>query len=224
MVIKGDEPMKMHEKIRHIIETTPGLTQKGLAEQMGLNPAAINRMLYGRRHIMVDEVPVIENYLGVTLSQDPVHLTYHQDSAQRRRGFSDQPAAALEMPVKSWGDMMVPVLGTVDGQLSLGERKIIDWAPRHPAQIGINDAFALYAADAAMEPRYMPGELVYVHPGRMPEKGKDCLVIPKDGPALVRRFAGQTEKNWRVAQFNPARETNLPVKDIRTIMAVIGRG
>ena len=31
---------------------------------MGLNPAAVNRMLHGARAIKVDEVPVIEEYLG----------------------------------------------------------------------------------------------------------------------------------------------------------------
>lgn len=224
MVIKGETVMKMHEKIRHIIETTPGLTQKGLAEQMGLNPAAINRMLYGRRHIMVEEVPVIENYLGVTLTQDPKHVIYRQDNAEASKGFSDQPALALEMPLKSWGDMMVPVLGTADDRLSLTERKIVDWVPRHPAQIGINDAFALYAADPAMEPRYMPGELVYVHPGRTPEIGKDCLVIMKDGAAQVRRFLGQTEKSWRFGQLSPEKETSLPRAAVRSLFAVIGRG
>ena len=63
---------RIYEKIREILETTPGLTQKGLAERMGLNPAAVNRMLYGRRNIMAEEIPMIEDYLGVRLELSPV--------------------------------------------------------------------------------------------------------------------------------------------------------
>lgn len=217
--------MKMHEKIRQIIETTPGLTQKGLAEQMGLNPAAINRMLYGRRHIMVEEVPVIESYLGLKLSEDPSGIIYHQESGNPQRGFSDQPAATLETPVKSWGDMMVPVFGAKEsGRLNLSEKTIIDWVPRHPAQIGLADAFAIYTTASDMEPRYIPGELVYIHPGRMTEKGKDCLVILKNGDALIRRYMGQAEAAIKVTALNPEKESLMNRSDIRSIYPVIGRG
>ena len=54
----------LHKWIKSVIDTTQGLTQKGLAKAMGLNPAAVNRMLHGARAIKVDEVPVIEEYLG----------------------------------------------------------------------------------------------------------------------------------------------------------------
>ena len=42
---------RIHERIRHFLETTPGLTQRGLAEHMGLNPAQVNRMIHGQRKI-----------------------------------------------------------------------------------------------------------------------------------------------------------------------------
>ena len=217
--------MRMHEKIRQIIETTPGLTQKGLAEQMGLNPAAINRMLYGRRHIMAEEVPVIEGYLGIKLSEDPTNIVYHQENSAPPRGFADQPATAFEVPTKSWGDMMVPVFGAKDGgKLNLSEKTIVDWAPRHPGQIGLSDAFAVYATASDMEPRYMPGELVYIHPGRIPEKDKDCIIIMKNGDAFIRRYGGQTDRTVRLATLNPKKEGTLARDDIRSLYLVIGRG
>ncbi len=62
---------RLHEKIRILLETTPGLTQRGLADVMGLDPAAVNRMLYGRRGIQAEEIPVIEAYLGQALDLAP---------------------------------------------------------------------------------------------------------------------------------------------------------
>lgn len=81
--------MRLHEKIRHHLETTPGLTQRGLAERMGVNPAAVNRMLYGRRNIMADELPVIEDYLGVALDVGRGAAEYQQSTRGAVRGFSD---------------------------------------------------------------------------------------------------------------------------------------
>src|SRR5687768_17180277 len=92
--------MQLHEKIRQIMESKPGLTQKGLAQRMGVNPAAVNRMLYGRRNIMAEEIPVIESYLGTSLDvgftpgrADP---EYRQPAYSTRKGFSDVTARGFE--------------------------------------------------------------------------------------------------------------------------------
>lgn len=213
--------MRIHERIRQLIETTPGLTQRGLAERMGLNPAAVNRMLYGRRNIMAEEVPIIEGYLGVRLELSaPAHGEYFQEKERPAlRGFSDsgqvQDVFRPEAPVSA--PPLVPVYGSRRGEA-------VDWVQRHPAQAGIRDAFAVYIAADEMEPRYFRGELVYVHPGRPAEPGKDCLIETEGGDIAVRRLVRQTDKKLRVAQFNPAQEKDLPRDGIRALLAVVGRG
>jgi phage repressor protein C with HTH and peptisase S24 domain len=219
---------RIHDKIREILETTPGLTQKGLAERMGLNPAAVNRMLYGRRNIMVEEIPMIEDYLGVKLDLSaPVqsgNMEYRQEgrSHTARRGFSDAPATAFE------GAPMVPVYGDAAGSLQKGlnllNGEVIDWAARHPAQFGIGNAFAIYVFSDSMEPRYFQGELIYVHPGRPPETNKDCIIEMKNGDACIKRFLRQNNGKIRVAQFNPPEEKEIPKEEIKAIYAVVGRG
>ena len=89
-----EKSQRIHDRIRHILETVPGLTQRGLAECMGLNPAAVNRMLYGRRNIMAEEIPIIEAYLGRKLD---IHTTSaaQESAASSRRGFSDTPQQAF---------------------------------------------------------------------------------------------------------------------------------
>lgn len=212
--------MKIHEKIRHALETTPGLTQRGLAERMGLNPAAVNRMLYGRRNIMVDEIPVIEDYLGVRLDIRTTPATDVQTSVRsvRPRGFSDagtQATLSPDMPVVL---PPVPVFAARRG----GE--IIDWAPRHPLQAGVRDAYALFVREDDMQPRYFRGETVYVHPARPPMTGADCVIEMKDGRVLLRRLALKTADTLTVQQFQPAKLVEISMDGIDGVYAIIGRG
>jgi len=223
----------IYDRIREILETTPGLTQKGLAERMGLNPAAVNRMLYGRRNIMAEEIPVIEAYLGVRLELSaapvvPDNVEYRQNNGTPalRRGFSDAPA---NFPVADASPtQMVPVYGAASGGLqkglSLSKGNVVDWVTRHPAQFGIVNAFAVYVLSDSMVPRYFRGELVYVHSGRPPETNRDCLVEMKNGDVHVQRFLNQSEEKIRLAQFNPPEEKDIPKEDIKAIYAVVGRG
>lgn len=223
----------VHIFIREILETTPGLTQKGLAEHMGLDPAAVNRILHEKRNIMLDEIPLIEDYLGVRLplpSFSPAlssslssNIEYRQDNV-RRRGLSDVPAQPLPLPTNS----LVPVYGYAAGSLqkglNLSNGDIIDWVTRHPAQLGISSAFAVYVFSDSMEPRYFQGELVYVHPGRPPEINRDCIIEMKSGDAYIKRFLRQDDRAVRVAQFNPPEEKEIPKEEIKAIYAVVGRG
>lgn len=218
---------RLYNRIRKILETAPGLTQKGLAERMGLNPAAVNRMLYGRRNIMADEIPLIEDYLGVKLDlsapDEDIEYTQHETRAARR-GFSDVPAQPLPADTAA----MVPVYGYAAGSLqkglNLANGDIVDWVARHPAQFGISNAFAIYASSDSMEPRYFRGELVYIHPGRPPEAGRDCVIELKSGDAYIKRFLRQTEDKIRVAQLNPPQEADISRDEIKAIYAVVGRG
>ncbi|MFH1159223.1 MAG: helix-turn-helix domain-containing protein [Pseudomonadota bacterium] len=223
---------RIHDRIREILETTDGLTQKGLAERMGLNPAAVNRMLYGRRNIMAEEIPMIEDYLGVRLDLSATaasaNIEYRQEQGAPpvRRGFSDAPA----VPWSSSPEVgsKVPVYGIAAGEPQKGPvfsaGNVVDWVPRHPAQSGIGSAFAIYVFSDTMEPRYFQGELVYIHPGRPPEMNRDCAIEMKNGDILIRRFLRRNEDKIRVAQFNPPEEKDIPRDEIKAVYAVVGRG
>ncbi len=219
---------RIYDRIRTILETTPGLTQKGLAERMGLNPAAVNRMLYGRRNIMAEEIPMIEDYLGVKLDLSAPaaggNFEYRQQD-RARRGFSDVQAQAFPSPETA---QMVPVYGYAAGSLqkglNLANGDVVDWVARHPAQFGIQSAFAIYVFSDSMEPRYFRGELIYVHPGRPPEMNKDCVIELKSGDAYIKRFLRQADDRIRVAQLNPPEEMDIRKEDIKAVYAVVGRG
>lgn len=208
---------RIHHKIREVLEASPGLTQKGLAERMGLNPAAVNRMLYGRRNIMAEEIPIIEDYLGIRLPLSDIE--YRQDSQavpqQQRRGFGEAGRQEpLHDPVS-----MVPVYGP-----GLAKAGAVDWALRHPAQTGIRDAFAIYVPDDTMAPRYFRGELAYIHPGRPAEQGRDCLVVMKNDAFHLAHLLDQDGKGPKLRQYNPAQDKTQRQDTIAALYAVVGRG
>lgn len=217
-------PTRLHTLIRETLENSPHLTQRGLAERMGVNPAAVNRMLNGQRRIVADEIPIIEAYLGIRLD-----LQYLQEAPKPgTRRAPDGPAAGkpFEAPV--------PVYGYAAGSddvgkkgssgLNLANGDIVDWVARHPALNGIKDAFGIYVFSDSMEPRYFRGELIYVHPGRPPEVNKDCVIEMKNGDAFVKRLVKLGDAKIRVRQFNPPLETDVPLKDVQALYSVIGRG
>lgn len=199
---------RLCDRIRIALETTPGLTQRGLAECMGLNPAAVNRMLYGQRNIKAEEIPVIEAYLGVKLD-----LHRATGPMPSRRGFSD----AEQQPFFSATDI-IPVYGGAD------ESRAVDWTQRHPAQLGIKDAFAVYISSDDMAPRYFKGELAYIHPYRPLESNKDCMIRLKSGKSLIVRLINEGNNKVKVMQFHPPQEKNIARSDIKHIYAVVGRG
>ncbi len=75
--------MTMNERINEIIKSRKGLSQKGLAEHLGLNPSTVNNWLAARMTIPTKQIVGIAEYLcvspnylltgeetGVTLSEE----------------------------------------------------------------------------------------------------------------------------------------------------------
>jgi transcriptional regulator with XRE-family HTH domain len=202
---------RLHDRIREIMERSPHLTQKGLAERMGVNPAAVNRMLHGQRNIMAEEIPVIERYLGARLT--PGEHAAPPEKSRSAAEVSLQPAL-IPTPIPAY---------RLDGK-GFSAKDVADWVPRHPVQLGSRDAFAVYAVSDAMAPRYFSGELAYIHPGRPPEPGRDVLIVPKKGAPFLARFVRETNAKLRVAFISPAREKDIMRAKIRAAYAVVGRG
>lgn len=209
---------RLHEKIRHYLESTPGLTQRGLAERMGVNPAAVNRMLYGRRNIMADELPVIEDYLGVALDVGRAASGEYKQDARATRGFSDVRAGGFD--ARDAGAQLPPPVPVFRDRR---DGDVVDWVTRHPQQFSLRDAYALYVDSEDMQPRYFRGELVYVHPAKPVMTGSDCVVEYKNGDIAVRRLVQKTADKIVVQKFNPAKMEEFKASDITALHSIVGR-
>ena len=77
-----------------------------------------------------------------------------------------------------------------------------------------------------MDPRYLPGELIYLEKRRAPQPG-DHVVIEmrpdKDGQqeAFLKRLVAVTPTKLRVAQYNPAKTIEIDRKAILQVIRVM---
>ncbi|UYN96565.1 MAG: S24 family peptidase [Enhydrobacter sp.] len=92
----------------------------------------------------------------------------------------------------------------------------IDWIRRSERMMGVRNPFAFYVIGESMSPAIEHGDQVVVHPVLPPQPGRDCVFLHEgeDGQmlALVKRLLKSNATSWRVRQFNPARDFDLPKK------------
>lgn len=127
----------------------------------------------------------------------------------------------------------IPVLGMAEG----GADGLIDWngevvdrVPRPPFLSGAVKGYAVFVSRDSMSPRYMHGELVYVHPGRPIVAGSFVVVQFKRADdaetpsALVKQFLRKDDKSLVLRQFNPAQDIKIPTKSVLSIHRIVGSG
>lgn len=90
----------------------------------------------------------------------------------------------------------------------------IDWISRSDRMRGVRDTFAFQVIGDSMSPAVDHGDQVVVNPSVLPTPGKDHVFLQttEDGTilALVKRLLKVGGTSWKVGQFNPAKEFDLP--------------
>lgn len=126
----------------------------------------------------------------------------------------------------------MPVHGTVvggaEGDFEMNGA-IVDYVRRPPGIAGTRDVFALYVTGDSMEPRYRPGDLVYVNPTRPPRAGDDVVVelLPAGGredgagPAFVKTLRARAAAAWICEQYNPPRQLEYPLARVRQVLRIM---
>jgi len=111
---------------------------------------------------------------------------------------------------------------------SLWNGDVIDMVDRPASLAGVPSAYAVYVVGASMEPRYFPGELVMIHPGKPVTLGAFVLVQRKprhdgDPPlAVIKRLVKRTASKVTLEQFNPHKSFDIRTDDIVSIHRVVG--
>ena len=85
-------------------------------------------------------------------------------------------------------DEFIPVV-SFEGGAESSIKRVVGAKPRPPSLRDVRDAYAIYAPDNSMEPRYRRGWLLWVNPGKPASEGRDALMYPKDGLPVVRQLA-----------------------------------
>ncbi|MDF0540812.1 S24 family peptidase [Sphingobium sp. H39-3-25] len=156
----------------------------------------------------------------------------------------EQVLQAPAPPYRSENSGRVAILGTALGhdqkfgndgmpnivemtEIDLGEQ--IGYLPR-PARIPWDrEVYALYIAGISMEPRYEPGDPIFVDVHQHPAIGDDVIVQLRGGPegrvvaALVKRLVRRTASYIELEQYNPPQIFRLPIDVVARLQRVIPR-
>ena len=194
--------------------TALGLSQPQLAKRVGgITYQAIQQLEHGggTKHLVS-----IARALGVTAE-------WLQD------GHGPAPAKIVS---RNAAPERLKVLGMAqcgpDGW-SLWNGDVIDMIERPAALGGVPNAYAVYVVGASMEPRYHPGEVVHIHPGRPIDVGAYVLVQRRgkqgEAPlAVIKRLVKRTGAKITLEQFNPHKVFDIKTGDIVSIHRVVGSG
>lgn len=201
----------------------PGKTQRGLALALGgKDPAAVNRMLKGKRKLNISELPLAARYLGEPI---PPQLTGLDENANSIASREDSSAPSLlgraEFLTSSKN---LPILGRVTerDQFLINEKDIGGYTMRPTSLDGISDAYAIIMPDDTMGRAYRAGDQIYVNPRRPTKPGDDVVVIKKDKTAIVRQLLERTETHLVLIQERPEKKTRLSREDVRAVHFIVG--
>ena len=190
----------------------PPKTQIGLARALGVDPSAVSRLLRGGRELKAREIDKVREYF------------------ERPEGAPVNRPTFTQIPGGDPRDT-IPVMGVSeggeDGQ-SLWNGEAVDYIQRPPSLANAPHGYATFVVGSSMEPRYMPGETIYVHPGKPVTIG--CFVLvqlrPKnDGeppPALVKRLAKKTGSKLILEQFTPPKPFDVPLAEVVSVHRIVG--
>jgi phage repressor protein C with HTH and peptisase S24 domain len=136
------------------------------------------------------------------------------------------PVQATRAPTTMREDL--PILGTANGS-AIGAFALntspIGYVARPPGLAFTPDAYALYVRNESMSPRYLPGDLVFVHPHK-PARIGDAVIIQVDrGQGEIEayiKYLSRRTAEWDVfEQTNPAAELKFSPSMIRYIHKVM---
>jgi len=186
-----------------------GMSQVALAAYFGISKSAVNQWESGKN--VPDQRKMAA--LAEKLELDPALLV-------RLAGIppTGASAQAVMSPVPTLpGRPDIPVWASAeagsDGAMVLVNDPI-DWIRRSERMQGVKAPFAFYVIGTSMSPAIEHGDQVVVNPSLLPTVGKDHVFLQtqEDGTilALVKRLLRVGATAWRVRQFNPPKDFDLP--------------
>lgn len=183
----------------------PGFSQRGLAKALGLDPAAVTRLLQGRRKISVDELPIINAYLQIISEEDA------------------KPVVTTLSPLLVW-------LSTVDGRQGgfMLTNKVIDEIDRAPRFRLAEKAFVVRVIGEENHPVFEVGDDLIINPESPARNGDSCLFTTaanhsRGAESIIARLKGSTAKEWIIEHYPAQGERQIPKSMFPDAWRIVGR-
>jgi phage repressor protein C with HTH and peptisase S24 domain len=230
------------------VRKAKGLTQEQLAEAVGLDVSYISRMESGKRRVSLENLAPIATALKVSVKDlvpdEPVlsneehvmmdALLRQPPPSGLRESSSVNMSEAEHLPQlpNFGGPRDIPEYGAAAGG-SRGKAdfrfngQVVDMAPRPPGIANKKDVYCVRVVGDSMEPKYEEGERLYLDPHRRPAI-MDYVVIElksqeegEPGDAFIKRFVRKTPTKYIVQQFNPLKELEFDIDEVKNMHRVI---
>lgn len=139
------------------------------------------------------------------------------------------PRAASQQPPHDAPDTL-PILWTspADDAAMAGAFIIAptpgEFAPRPPQLSSVPGSYGLFVPFGNLEPRYRPGELVYLHPTRPLIDDRFVLVQLKSGVSAIKLLKRRARDHLLLANLSPASDERIPLDDVDFVNRIILAG
>ncbi|MEE2953284.1 MAG: helix-turn-helix domain-containing protein [Pseudomonadota bacterium] len=190
------------------------ITLEKLAEMTDISAGQLSRIEKGKRGLRLESALKIASALDVDLSEisdfleggEAVSLPAARPSRNPRPLPNASPFVPVEFPRVTIG-IYGQVAGGKDGRFVLNGQKVMDvLCP--PSLENVKDAYGVFVSGSSMEPRYFPGEAVFVNPHIPVRQGNFVIAqvagqFEGDDPgAYVKQFVSMTSSGLVLRQFN----------------------
>jgi transcriptional regulator with XRE-family HTH domain len=192
------------------------MTQLDLAKALEVSQSAVAQWESGRSFPSEDVVPRLRKLLEIDISPE---------EGRRKPGSREFLAGLQQRP-------LLPIIGRPvreDPELVLLDGRDYGQTPAPPQLEAVPNATTVYARGHAMEPRYFPGELVYLHPDKAPNPG-DFVFVTFKAPGFaapvgyIRQFLGADSTHIRLRTLNPRDDQLLPREGLIGLETIVGSG
>jgi phage repressor protein C with HTH and peptisase S24 domain len=173
-------------------------SQAELAKSLGLDASAVSRMIKGDRQIKAEELPKLARVLELPADQLMHRLNEPDGGADGQRFLADAHGAIPVFRGAEAGE---------DDDLIFEDGGPGETTPRPPVLEGVKGAFAVWCQGSSMEPKYEPGQRLYVHPNKPLRKNCFVVVRKKNGKGLIKQFLGFEGDRLILRQLSPKPST-----------------
>jgi|GEM_PF-3363506 len=175
----------------------PGKNQAGLAAALGKHRSIVTRILKGDRQLRVNEIKIIENYLGVNrgVAAALEERTSVYDDAVPSAPVNQPRGKIFLLEPDGAGAFLIDL---DDGAVQLD--------PKPSRYVSVKGLFGLLLGDDVMAPRYKAGEIAWVHPSAPVRPGDDVLFLEDAGAgralARIGELRGADAAQWTATLYS----------------------
>ncbi len=202
------------------------ITQAELAKGISVNQSTVAYWERGSSRPDAYKAQKLSKFLGV----DPAWLFFGDknegDNPAAPRNNKKNPKASLPLASASMAFAKnLPVMGFAQagkhGAMILGDRPAA-LAERPPQLAGNDSAFAVWVSGKSMEPRFRPGEMLYINPAKPVCEFCFVLIELKDSSAFIKEYIGQHKNKIILRQYNPFKELEIGLNEVKNMYRVVG--